>query len=117
MENKIYKIDASGDMIGNIIGGDNNTISGEVAKTINNNSQDDIVKDITQLINDLSQNNPTNSTVEQMAVAGQAIEAIENRPGWRQKAINAFKQGTLEAIKTHPIGAFVVAAIASWKEE
>ncbi len=38
------------------------------------------------------------------------------RQFWKQKAIATCQQGLLEAMKTNPIGAFVVGAIEGWKQ-
>lgn len=72
--------------------------------------------EIQTLIQQLEQSYPTNTTTEQMVVAAKAIEKIESNPTWKQKAIAAFKQGSLKAIETHPIGAFIVGAIKGWLE-
>jgi len=62
----------------------------------------------------LSQNYPTNTTTEQMIVATKAIEQIESDRNWKQRAVTAFQQGSLKALETHPIGAFIVGAIKGW---
>lgn len=80
-----------------------------------NTNQHETVKEIQNLINQLSQNNPINSTSEQMQIATQAIATIENNPDWKQKAMTAGKQGLLEVLKSNPIGAFVAGAIEGWQ--
>jgi hypothetical protein len=41
---------------------------------------------------------------------------LESNPTWKQKAIAAFKQGSLNVMETHPIGKFIVGAIKGWQE-
>lgn len=96
--------------------GSGDNVAGDKNTTYNYNHQDlvDAAKEIQALLEQLSQINPINSTSEQMRIASQAIETIENNPTLKQKAIAAFKQGLLEAIKTNPMGAFVIGAIAGW---
>jgi hypothetical protein len=91
----------------------------KVAGVINETEQQDlaeVVAKIQALIQQLEQSHPTNTTAEKMMVATQAIAQIENNPTWKQKAIAAFKQGSLKAVETHPIGAFIVGAIKGWLE-
>jgi hypothetical protein len=80
-----------------------------------NTNQHETVKEIQNLINQLSHNTPVNSTSEQMQIATQAIATIENNPNWKQKAMAAGKQGLLEVLKSNPIGAFVAGAIEGWQ--
>lgn len=101
-----------GQMSGGKIGG-----NAKVAGVINEAQQQDLAEAAAQiqaLLQQLEQTYPTNTTTEQMVVAAKAIEQIENNPTWKQKAIAAFKQGSLGAIETHPIGAFVIGAIKGW---
>ena len=89
----------------------------KVAGVINEAEQQDLAEaaaKIQVLIQQLEQTYPTNTTTEPRVVAAKAIEQIESNPTWKQKAISACKQGSLKAIETHPIGAFVVGAIKDW---
>ena len=91
----------------------------KVAGVINEAEEQDLaeaVAEIQALLQQLEQTYPTNTTTEQMVVATKVIEQIESNPTWKQKAYAAFKQGSLKAIETHPIGAFVVGAIKGWLE-
>ncbi len=72
--------------------------------------------EIQSLLKQLEQSYPTDTTTEQMVVAARAIEQIESNPTWKQKAIAAFKQGSLNVIGTHPVGKFIVGAIQGWQE-
>ena len=91
----------------------------KVAGVINESEPQNLAEaadEIQALIQQLQQTYPTKTTTEQMVVAAKAIEQIESNPTWKQKAIAAFKQGSLKAIETNPIGAFIVGAIKGWLE-
>lgn len=105
--------------IGHMSGGE---IKGnaKVAGVINEGEKQDLAEaaaEIQALLKQLEQTYPTNTTTEQMVAATKAIEQIESNPTFKQKAIAAFKQGSLNVIETHPIGTFVVGAIKGWKEQ
>ncbi len=90
---------------------------GKVAGIYNEAEQQDLAKaaeEIQNLLKQLEESNPTNTTAEKMKVATLAIEQIESDPTWKQRAINAVKGGTLKILETNPIGAFVVGAIEGW---
>ncbi len=70
--------------------------------------------EIQRLLEQLSQTYPTSTTTEQMVVAARAIEQIESNPDWKQRAVTAFQQGSLKALETHPMGAFILGAIKGW---
>jgi hypothetical protein len=75
--------------------------------------------EIRQLLEELSQTYPTSTTGQKMEVAGKAIDCIESDPIWKQRAINAVKEGGLAAFEKaidNPLGAFVVGGIKGWKE-
>lgn len=91
----------------------------KIAGVINESEPQNLAKaadEIQALIQQLKQTYPTNTTTEQMVLAAKAIERIESNSTWKQKTITAFKQGSLKAIETNPIGAFVVGAIKGWLE-
>ncbi len=89
--------------------------TGNVINNYDYSSLNETVTKIDTLINELCENSPVNSTTQQMTVATQVVERIENDPNWKQKAIKACKQGLLETIRTNPIGAFVAGAIEGWQ--
>jgi uncharacterized protein YjbI with pentapeptide repeats len=75
--------------------------------------------EIQQLLKQLEQTYPTTTTSQQMVVAAEAINRIENNPTMKQKVINAVKEGGLAAFEKaidNPAGAFVVGAIKGWQE-
>ncbi|MBP0020650.1 MAG: hypothetical protein J7647_24230 [Cyanobacteria bacterium SBLK] len=71
-------------------------------------------REIQDLLKQLEATNPATSTAEQMLVAAEAVKHIESDRTFKQKAINAAKDGTLEFLKQTPIGAIVAAAIEGW---
>ncbi|BAY67135.1 hypothetical protein NIES22_72980 (plasmid) [Calothrix brevissima NIES-22] len=75
--------------------------------------------EIQALLKQLEQTYPTTTTSQQMVVAAEAINRIENNPTMKQKVINAVKEGGLAAFEKaidNPAGAFVVGAIKGWQE-
>lgn len=104
--------------IGHMSGGEikgNAKVAGVINEAEEKNLAEAAAK-IQALLEQLEQTYPTNTTTEKMVVAAKAIEQIESNPTWKQKAIAAFKQGSLKAIETHPIGAFIVGAIKGWQK-
>ncbi len=89
--------------------------TGNVTNNYNNSDLNETVEQIEELIEQLSNNYPVNSTTDAMKIATQAIEKIETNPTLKQKAIAAFQKGLLEILKNHPVGAFVSGAIEGWK--
>ena len=99
-------------MTGKVEGGNVNISTPEQKQSLA-----EAAKEIQQLLEQLSQSYPTTTTTEQMVVAKKAIEQIESDRNWKQRAIKAFQQGSLKALETNPIGAFIVGAIKGWVGE
>ena len=77
------------------------------------------VAQVQQILQQLSQSYPTNTTTEQMIMATEAIKKIESDPTLKQKLISAGSAGLLgafEKVLDNPVGAFVVSAIKGWQE-
>ncbi|MBD2415301.1 hypothetical protein H6H01_32230 [Nostoc calcicola FACHB-3891] len=75
--------------------------------------------EIQQLLKQLEQTYPTNTTSQQMVVAAEAINRIESNPLLKERVINAVKSGGLAAFEKaidNPAGAFIVGAIKGWQE-
>ncbi|MGK7879069.1 MAG: hypothetical protein AB4060_03075 [Crocosphaera sp.] len=94
----------------------------KVAGMINEAQQQKLVAaaaEIQQLLEQLSQTYPTNTEAQQMIVAKEAIKRIESNPHWKQRVINAAKEGglaSLEKALDNPLGAFITEAIKGWLE-
>ena len=75
--------------------------------------------EIQQLLNQLSQSNPTTTNKEKMIVVGEVIDQIETNPTLKAKVINALKAGGVEAFKEaidHPLVNILMATIDGWTE-
>ncbi|NEP36850.1 pentapeptide repeat-containing protein [Moorena sp. SIO3B2] len=75
--------------------------------------------EIQQLLNQLSQSNPTTTNKEKMIVVGEVIDQIETNPTLKSKVINALKAGGVEAFKEaidHPLVNILMATIDGWSE-
>ena len=75
--------------------------------------------EIQELLKQLEETYPTDSTANQMMVAAKAVEKIEGNPTLKQKAISAVTEGGLAAFEKaidNPAGAFITGAVKGWKE-
>lgn len=80
----------------------------------NNQNLAEAASEIQQLLKQLEQESPTNSTAEQMLVAVEAVKQIEGEPNFKQRALDALSAGRMKAFEAaidHPLTAFVVGAI------
>ncbi|MDY7004441.1 MAG: pentapeptide repeat-containing protein [Cyanobacteriota bacterium] len=76
-------------------------------------------QEIQDLLKQLEQSNPTETTAGQMTVAAQAIEIIENKPTLKQRVIGVLKSAGTEALKEaidNPVANVLVAAFQGWIE-
>ncbi|AFY85286.1 hypothetical protein [Oscillatoria acuminata] len=74
------------------------------------------VQEIQTLMSSLDLTKAT-TTSEQMRLAGIVIAKIEEKPSFKERAINAARGGLLELLKQTPGGAFVAGAIEGWTKE
>ncbi|NEQ58006.1 MAG: pentapeptide repeat-containing protein [Moorea sp. SIO4A1] len=75
--------------------------------------------EIQQLLNQLSQTNPTTTNKEKMIVVGEVIDQIETNLTLKNKVINALKAGGVEAFKEaidHPLVNILMATVEGWTE-
>ncbi|NEO92350.1 MAG: pentapeptide repeat-containing protein [Moorea sp. SIO3G5] len=75
--------------------------------------------EIQQLLNQLSQTNPTTTSKDKMIVVSEFVDKIENNPTLKAKVINALKAGGVEAFKEtldHPLVNILMATIEGWTE-
>ena len=75
--------------------------------------------EIQLLLKQLEQTYPTTTISQQMVVAAEAVNRIENNPLLKERVINAVKSGGLAAFEKaidNPVGAFIAAAIKGWQE-
>jgi len=105
------------------VGGNQGNINTEkLAGTLNEAEKQNLAEaaaEIRQLLEELSPTYPSHTTKQKRILAAEAIERIESDPAWKQRAINALKQGGLAAFEKaidNPGGAFIVEAIKGWQE-
>lgn len=75
--------------------------------------------EIQQLLNQLSQTNPTTTNKEKIAVVSKAVDQIENNLTLKARVINALKVGGIEALKeaiNHPLVNILMATLEGWQE-
>ncbi|NET25881.1 pentapeptide repeat-containing protein [Okeania sp. SIO1I7] len=76
-------------------------------------------QEIQELLKQLEQSNPTETTASQMKVAAQAIEILESNPPLKQRVIGVLKSAGTEAFKEaidNPVANVLVAAFQGWIE-
>lgn len=123
MSERKININQSGASIG--VGYSENVEANQLGGTINNYPSEqkqtlaEAAAEIQQLLQQLEQTYPTNTTTGQMVVATKVIERIESDQIWKQRVVNAVKEGGLQAFEKaidNPVGAFIVGAIKGWQE-
>ena len=75
--------------------------------------------EIQQLLDQLSQTYPTDTTKGKMAVAAAAIEQIENNHTLTERILGALKAGSIQALGqalNHPAASFVIGALEDWQK-
>jgi len=105
------------------VGGNQGNINTEkLAGTLNEAEKQNLAEaaaEIRQVWEELSRTYPSHTTKQKIIVAAEVIDRIESDPAWKQRAINALKQGGLAAFEKaidNPGGAFIVEAIKGWQE-
>ena len=79
----------------------------------------DAAQEIQQLLEQLSETYPTNTSKEKMIVVGEAVEQVEQNLRLKTKVINALKAGGIEAFKeaiNHPLVNIFMATIEGWQD-
>ena len=79
----------------------------------------EVAKEIQDLFKQLEKTYPTTTIAEKMVVGTEIIKQIENDPTWKQRVINAGKEGGLGFLEKsfdNPIGALLIGAIKGWGE-
>ena len=81
------------------------------------------IHELLQQLESTYSNNSVHTTEDDITshqrVANEAMQRIESNPSWRQRVINAVKEGGLAAFEKaidNPAGAFVAGAIKGWEE-
>ena len=79
----------------------------------------EVAKEIQELLDQLSQNNPTTKTTEKMEVVGKVIDIIEENPSLKSKIIKVLKAVSKESFKEaidHPLANIFIAGVEAWTE-
>lgn len=83
--------------------------------TNNNSFVNETAIEINQILAEISQSSPSNTTPE--AIGNAASQRIKKNPTLYQKVISALKAGSTEAFAqliNHPAASFAIAALADW---
>lgn len=79
----------------------------------------EVAKEIQQLLEQLSQTNPTNTMTGKMKIAGEVIEQIESNPALMKRVLGALKTGGVSAFQqvlNHPAASLVINALEEWQD-
>ena len=74
--------------------------------------------EIQELLEQLSQNNSTNTMTGNMKIAGEVIEKIETNPTMGSRVFSALEAGGMSAFEkalNHPAASFVISALKEWQ--
>ncbi len=106
----------------NVVGKDREIQDSKIAQTINEIQQKTLAEtaaEIQQLLKQLEQSNPTETTAGQIVVATQVIELVENNPTLKQRLIGILESAETEAFREsldNPVANVLVAAFQGWIE-
>ena len=118
--------DSQGDRFGDVIGVakvtggkvDVKEIHANIDKSAKQNLAE-AAQEIQQLLDQLSQTYPSETTSEKMVLASQAVAEMEKNLTLRHKVISALKAGSVSALEqalNHPASSFVINAVKDWRE-
>ncbi|MBD2772520.1 CHAT domain-containing protein [Iningainema tapete] len=98
-------------------GNNNQQISNTYASQEQKQTLAEAVAEIQQLLEQLSQTYPTDTTLGKMTIATEAIKCFENNPILMQKITSALKDGSIFTFKqllNHPAADFTITALEDW---
>ncbi|BAY17373.1 hypothetical protein NIES21_32100 [Anabaenopsis circularis NIES-21] len=75
--------------------------------------------DIQQLLIQLENSYPTDTTAGKMTIATEAIKQIDNNPQLHNQILSALKAGGIQALAqflNHPAASFVIGALEDWQK-
>ncbi|MCB8782115.1 hypothetical protein [Planktothrix agardhii] len=78
----------------------------------------EVANEIQQLLEQLSQTNPTNTMTGKMKIAGEVIEQIESNPALIKRVLGALNTGgvsAFEQVLNHPAASLVIGALEEWQ--
>ncbi|MDY6786216.1 MAG: hypothetical protein SW833_27330 [Cyanobacteriota bacterium] len=94
----------------------------KVAGVINEAEEQNLTQaaaEIQQLLEQLEQSYPTNTTAGRMQIAAEAFSQIESNPTLSSRILSALKAGGISAFEqllNHPAASFVIGALNDWQE-
>ena len=127
-ENQNPKIHGSNFGIGNVEGdisagtvGGNVHATAEKFEVVINKQQNlsEAVAEVQQILEQLSQTYPMETVSEKTVAAAEVIKKIDANPTFKNRLINAVKEGGLAGLEKaldNVVGATIVAAIKGWQE-
>ncbi|NES63814.1 MAG: pentapeptide repeat-containing protein [Okeania sp. SIO2D1] len=96
--------------------------SAKVAGTIYESQEQNLAqaaKDIQELLAQLDETYPSDTTMDRMKIATEVITQIDNNPTKAQRILSAIKSGGVAAVEqllNHPASSFVIAALEDWQK-
>ncbi|WP_424097750.1 hypothetical protein [Moorena producens] len=109
----VYYADNRGGIAGNSVTADISIGNGQKQNLA------EAAAEIQQLLDQLSQTNPTTTTLEKLTVVSEVVGEIEGNPTLKARVIDALKAGGVEAFKVlidHPLVNILIATIEGWRE-
>ncbi|NEQ37470.1 MAG: hypothetical protein F6K40_14820 [Okeania sp. SIO3I5] len=76
-------------------------------------------KDIQELLKQLDETYPSDTTAGKMKIATEVITQIDNNPTKEQRMLSAMKAGGVTAVEqliNHPASSFIIAALEDWQK-
>jgi len=92
------------------------------AHTIYESQEQDLrkaAKDIQEILEQLNETYPSDTTTGRMKIAAEVITQIENNPTKAKRIFNAIKAGGVAAVEqllNHPASSFVIGALEDWQK-
>ncbi len=102
------------------IGGNVSNSQFNIDSNINEGAKQNLAEaasEIQQILEQLSKQYPTSTTVEKTLVVAKAMDVIESQPTLKNKAINALQAGGKEAFKeaiNHPLVNILMSMVDAW---
>ena len=94
----------------------------KIARTINESPEQNLAqaaKDIQELLEQLDQTYPSDTTMDRMKIATEVITQINNNSTKKERIFAAIKAGGIAAFEqllNHPASSFVIAALEDWQK-
>ncbi|NEN88592.1 MAG: hypothetical protein F6K48_06535 [Okeania sp. SIO3H1] len=94
----------------------------KIAHTIYESQEQNLAqaaKDIQELLAQLDETYPSDTTMDRMKIATEVITQIDNNPTKAERILSAIKSGGVAAVEqllNHPASTFVIAALEDWQK-